>query len=67
MTDVLTVRQQQILDVLKTGERNVADLAAWLGISAPATVQHLNALRSAGLVARRYEGRFSFYSAVGAR
>jgi DNA-binding transcriptional ArsR family regulator len=40
---------------------NVADLTARLPISQPAVSQHLAALRLAGLVCERREGRRTYY------
>ncbi len=45
------------------GELNVAALTRGSGISQPAVPQHPGALRAAGLVASRPDGRATFYSA----
>lgn len=45
------------------GEASVAELTAGAGVSQPAVSQHLAALRGAGLVAERREGRRTFYRA----
>jgi ArsR family transcriptional regulator len=42
----------------------VCDLTAPLGISQPSVSYHLRILRQAGLVARRQEGTFAYYSVV---
>ena len=41
----------------------VCDLTSPLGISQPSVSYHLRVLRDAGLVDRRQEGTFAFYSA----
>ncbi|HEY2482909.1 MAG TPA: metalloregulator ArsR/SmtB family transcription factor [Caulobacteraceae bacterium] len=46
---------------LSAGEMNVADLTAGLAISQPAVSQHLAALRLAGLVRERRDGRRTYY------
>jgi DNA-binding transcriptional ArsR family regulator len=47
----------------REGEASVGDLTREAGVSQPAVSQHLAALRSAGLVAERREGRRTFYRA----
>ncbi len=47
----------------RDGEASVAALTSGAGVSQPAVSQHLAALRSAGLVAERHEGRRTFYRA----
>ena len=42
---------------------SVSELTAGLSISQPAVSQHLAALRGAGLVTERREGRFAYYRA----
>jgi DNA-binding transcriptional ArsR family regulator len=44
-------------------EMSVSELKAGFPISQPAISQHLAALRGAGLVSERREGRFSYYRA----
>jgi ArsR family transcriptional regulator len=46
------------------GEHSVNELAAHVGMAAPAVSQHLAKLRLAGLVSTRREGNRIFYSAV---
>jgi DNA-binding transcriptional ArsR family regulator len=53
--------RRKVLDRLAGGERSVADLAAALPVSQPAVSQHLAALKAAGLVGERREGRKVFY------
>ncbi|HVW70499.1 MAG TPA: metalloregulator ArsR/SmtB family transcription factor [Steroidobacteraceae bacterium] len=44
-------------------EMSVSELKAGFGVSQPAISQHLAALRGAGLVCERREGRFAYYRA----
>ncbi len=44
-------------------EMSVSDLREGFSVSQPAISQHLAALRAAGLVEERREGRFSYYRA----
>src|SRR3712207_9535969 len=44
-------------------EMTVSELKAGFDVSQPAISQHLAALRTAGLVQERREGRFAFYRA----
>ena len=53
--------RRAVYERLSAGEMNVADLTAGLAISQPAVSQHLAALRLAGLVRERREGRRTFY------
>ena len=50
--------------VVNAGEAAVVDLTAGSGVSQPAVSQHLKALRTAGLVAERREGRNTRYRAT---
>jgi ArsR family transcriptional regulator len=52
----------RLLHLLLDGEMCVGDLVAILGISQPRASQHLAYLRNAGMVARRKEGLWSYYS-----
>ncbi|TCR67040.1 metalloregulator ArsR/SmtB family transcription factor [Bosea sp. BK604] len=45
------------------GEQTVAALTAQAGVSQPAVSKHLGALKQAGLVRDRHEGRQTHYSA----
>jgi DNA-binding transcriptional ArsR family regulator len=45
------------------GELSVGELVAGAGVSQPAVSQHLAALKGAGLVSERREGRFVRYAA----
>jgi DNA-binding transcriptional ArsR family regulator len=53
--------RRQILDLLRNGERSVSELVAHLKISQPGVSKHLRALREAGLVEVRPEGRRRWY------
>jgi DNA-binding transcriptional ArsR family regulator len=52
-----------VFERLCAQEMTVSELKAGFTISQPAISQHLAALRSAGLVRERREGRFSYYRA----
>ena len=54
--------RRQILDLLRTGERPVADLVAQLGLSQPGVSKHLKVLREAGLVVARTQGKQRMYA-----
>lgn len=47
----------------REGERTVGALTAGAGVSQPAVSKHLGALKQAGLVRDRHEGRQTHYSA----
>jgi DNA-binding transcriptional ArsR family regulator len=53
--------RRAILERLTRGETAVKDLTARFDISQPAVSQHLAALRRAGLVSERREGRLVYY------
>ncbi|HEY5289624.1 MAG TPA: metalloregulator ArsR/SmtB family transcription factor [Caulobacteraceae bacterium] len=53
--------RRAVYERLSAGEMNVANLKAGLAISQPAVSQHLAALKLAGLVRERREGRRTFY------
>ena len=53
--------RRAILERLTRGEAAVKDLTARFNISQPAVSQHLAALRKAGLVAERRDGRLVYY------
>jgi DNA-binding transcriptional ArsR family regulator len=55
--------RRAVFERLAAAEMSVRDLTAGFGISQPAISQHLGALRAAGLVRERREGRFAFYRA----
>jgi DNA-binding transcriptional ArsR family regulator len=49
--------RRAMIDHLSKGDLSVSDLSAPLGISLPATLQHLSVLEAAGLVQSRKLGR----------
>jgi len=51
-----------VLQVLRSGERNVTELVAAVGSTQPNVSKHLRILQSAGLVARRQDGNNVYYS-----
>lgn len=53
--------RRAILERLTRGETAVKDLTARFNISQPAVSQHLAALRKAGLVTERRDGRLAYY------
>ena len=53
--------RRAIFESLTAGEAAVKDLTARFAISQPAVSQHLAALREAGLVTSRREGRLVYY------
>jgi DNA-binding transcriptional ArsR family regulator len=52
----------EIVAMLSTGERDVANIAGAFSMSGPAVSQHLKALRKAGLVRVRAQAQRRFYS-----
>ena len=57
-------RRREILKVVWDRERSAGDIhRAVSGVTFGAVSQHLKLLESAGLVARREEGRFHYYAA----
>ncbi len=52
----------KILDSLKQGERRVDELAEALNTTAPNVSQHLSLLKKEGIVCKRQEKRYAFYS-----
>ena len=53
--------RRAVYERLAAGETNVAGLTAGLHVSQPAVSQHLAALKSAGLVRERRDGRRTYY------
>lgn len=53
--------RRSIFEQLTHGEAPVKDLTARFHVSQPAVSQHLAALRAAGLVKERYQGRLTHY------
>jgi ArsR family transcriptional regulator len=52
----------RLLEILATGERCVADLMDALGLGQSLVSHHLRALREAGLVTVRRDGRWVYYA-----
>jgi DNA-binding transcriptional ArsR family regulator len=55
--------RRAVYERLAAVELNVSELKAGFAISQPAISQHLAALRTAGLVSERRQGRFAYYRA----
>jgi len=55
-------KRLQIIELLKTGERTVSDLAEALGVPIPNVSQHLQMLRQTRLVTTRRDGVNVYYS-----
>lgn len=53
--------RRAVFERLAAGEMSVSQLKAGFDVSQPAISQHLAALRGAGLVAERREGRHAYY------
>jgi DNA-binding transcriptional ArsR family regulator len=56
--------RRQMLRALAEGERTTSELAAQLGVSAPAASRHLSVLEHAGVVTSRREGQRVLYGLV---
>ena len=54
-------QRREILEILKSGRQSAGDLAAGLGISAPAMSYHLRLLKGAELVLEYREKNFVYY------
>lgn len=54
--------RRQILDLLRSGERPVADLVTHLGLTQPGVSKHLKVLRDNGVVIVRVEGKQRVYA-----
>jgi DNA-binding transcriptional ArsR family regulator len=55
--------RRAVFERLAAREMSVSELTTGFSVSQPAISQHLAALRAAGLVAERREGRFAYYRA----
>jgi DNA-binding transcriptional ArsR family regulator len=55
--------RRAVFEQLSRREMSVSELKAGSTVSQPAISQHLAALRGAGLVTERREGRFAYYRA----
>lgn len=53
--------RRAVFERLAAGEMSVSQLKAGFAISQPAVSQHLAALKGAGLVSERRDGRFIYY------
>ena len=53
--------RRRLLELLRTGEMTVTELAAHFSVTRPAISQHLGVLAAAGLVEVRQDGRFRRY------
>jgi len=53
--------RRAVFERLSRGEMSVSELTERFEISQPAISQHLAALKGAGLVSERREGRFAYY------
>lgn len=56
--------RRAVLERLMAREMSVSELKTGFSVSQPAISQHLAALRGAGLVSERREGRFAYYRAA---
>ena len=57
--------RRDILDALLGGEHTAGDLAGRFDMARPSVSEHLRALREAGLVEERQDGRHRFYRVTG--
>lgn len=64
LTLIAEPRRREILRLVWDRERSAGDIAAALPVSFSAVSQHLGALRAAGLVEVRREGRHRYYRAA---
>ena len=55
--------RRAVFERLAAREMSVSELTVGFDVSQPAISQHLSALRGAGLVSERREGRFAYYRA----
>ena len=53
--------RRRLLELLRTGEMTVTELASHFSVTRPAISQHLGVLAAAGLVEVRRDGRFRRY------
>lgn len=56
-----------MIEALRDGERTVSDLVRAVGTTAGNLSQHLGAMRQAGVVESRRDGRYAFYRISDAR
>ena len=62
-TAIADPNRRYLLEELRRGPKTVNQLASGLPVSRPAVSQHLAALKGAGLVSERREGRYAYYRA----
>jgi DNA-binding transcriptional ArsR family regulator len=55
--------RRAVYERLARGEMSVSELKAGFAVSQPAISQHLAALKGAGLVSERRDGRYAYYRA----
>lgn len=53
--------RRELLRLLLTGPRSVQELATRFDMTRPSVSEHLRALREAGLVSERRDGRYRYY------
>lgn len=51
----------RVLELLRSGERCVCELAAGIGVAQPRLSYHLRALRESGILLDRRQGRWVYY------
>lgn len=56
-----------IVDVLRSGEKTVSQVVEETGLTQPNASAHLACLQDCGLVVRRQDGRFAYYTLADAR
>ncbi|HJP76197.1 MAG TPA: metalloregulator ArsR/SmtB family transcription factor [Pseudonocardiaceae bacterium] len=54
--------RRDVLDLLLSGPRTVADIAAHFDMARPSVSEHLKVLKDGGLVAENRQGRFRYYA-----
>lgn len=54
--------RRRVLDLLKTGDKPVHEIARTVNTSGPTLTHHLNILRNVGLVRHRRAGRLRIYT-----
>jgi DNA-binding transcriptional ArsR family regulator len=54
--------RRDVLDLLLSGPRTVADIAAHFDMARPSVSEHLKVLKDGGLVAETRQGRFRYYA-----
>jgi DNA-binding transcriptional ArsR family regulator len=54
--------RRDVLDLLLSGPRTVADIAAHFDMARPSVSEHLKVLKDGGLVGETRDGRFRYYA-----